>query len=183
MSRIAYRYAKSLLDLCIERNEVDAVAQNMSDLHATIRQSRELELMLTSPVIKGDAKWKVMTTLFEKSMGVTTMKFVHLIIEKGRESYLKDVAYSLAGLVRTHRNQVLAEVVTAAPLDESTRQAILVAAQSLTTAQIQITERVDSSLIGGFVVRVGDKQLDASIAQKIKQLKREFSENNFVPGI
>jgi F-type H+-transporting ATPase subunit delta len=183
MSRIAYRYAKSLLDLCIERNEVDAVAQNMSDLHATIRQSRELELMLTSPVIKGDAKWKVMTALFEKSMGNTTMKFVHLMIEKGRESFLKDVAYSFAGLVRTHRNQVLAEVVTAAPLDAATRQAILVAAQSLTTAQIEITERVDSSLIGGFVVRVGDKQLDASIAQKIKQLKREFSENNFVPGI
>jgi F-type H+-transporting ATPase subunit delta len=53
----------------------------------------------------------------------------------------------------------------------------------LTSAQIEITERVDPSLIGGFVVRVGDQQLDASIAQKIKQLKREFSENEFVPGI
>ena len=68
-------------------------------------------------------------------------------------------------------------------MNDSSRQAILAAAQSLTTAQIEITERVDPSLIGGFVVRVGDQQLDASIAQKIKQLKREFSENEFVPGI
>ncbi len=183
MSRIANRYAKSLLDLCIERNELDAVALNMSELHATIRGSHELELMLSSPVIKGDLKWKVVTALFEKSMEVITMKFIHLMIEKGRESFLKDVSKSFTELVRVHRNQVLAEVVTAAPMNDASRQTILAAAQSLTSAQIEITERVDPSLIGGFVVRVGDQQLDASIAQKIKQLKREFSENEYVPGI
>lgn len=183
MSRIAYRYAKSLLDLCVERKEVDAVAQNMGDLHATIRGSRELELMLTSPVVKGDLKWKVVSTLFEKNMEATTLKFMHLMIEKGREAFLKDVAGSFIDLVRVHRNQVLAEVVTAAPLNDASRQAILKAAQSLTSSQIEMSERVDANLIGGFVVRVGDQQLDASIAQKIKQLKREFSENEFVPGI
>lgn len=183
MSRIAYRYAKSLLDLCIERNEVDAVALNMSELHTTIRGSHELELMLSSPVIKGDLKWKVITTLFEKSMEEVTMKFIHLMIEKGREAFLKDVSKSFTDLVRIHRNQVLADVVTAAPMNEESRKAILAAAQSLTSAQIEITERVDPTLIGGFVVRVGDQQLDASIAQKIKQLKREFSENEYVPGI
>ncbi len=183
MSRIANRYAKSLLDLCVERNEVDVVAQNMSELHATIRGSHELELMLSSPVIKGDLKWKVVVALFEKSMADITMKFIHLMIEKGRESFLKDVSKSFTELVRAHRNQVLAEVVTASPMNETSRQTILAAAQSLTTAQIEITERVDPSLIGGFVVRVADQQLDASIAQKIKQLKREFSENEFVPGI
>jgi F-type H+-transporting ATPase subunit delta len=183
MSRIAYRYAKSLLDLCIERKEEDGVAKDMEMLFEAIRENRELSLLLQSPVVKGDMKLKIMDKVFASNIQVTTQKFIHLMIEKGRESYLKDVAFSFADQVRSHRNQILAEVTTAVPMDEVMRKAVTEAAQSLSKNTIQLTEKVNSDLIGGFIVRVGDQQLDTSIAARIKQLKREFSENEYVPEL
>jgi F-type H+-transporting ATPase subunit delta len=96
---------------------------------------------------------------------------------------LKEIAESFSALVRKHNNEVLAFVTTAEVMNESTRQAILNKAQSLTTETVTIQEKVDSDLIGGFIIRVGDKQLDASIASQIKQLKRDFSENEYVSEI
>ena len=83
-------------------------------------------------------------------------------------------------LVRKYNNEVLAYVTTAEAMNDTTRQAILSKAQSLTTETVTIQEKIDSDLIGGFIIRVGDKQLDASIASQIKQLKRDFSENEYV---
>jgi F-type H+-transporting ATPase subunit delta len=183
MSRIAYRYAKSLLDLCIERKEVEAVSKDMAMLHSTLMASRDLELMLKSPVVKGDTKLKVMDKVFQSNIHTTTNQFIHLMTEKGREAFLKEIAESFSALVRKHNNEVLAFVTTAEVMSESTRQAILNKAQSLTTETVTIQEKVDADLIGGFIIRVGDKQLDASIASQIKQLKRDFSENEYVSEI
>jgi F-type H+-transporting ATPase subunit delta len=180
MSRIAYRYAKSLLDLCIERKEVEAVSKDMAMLHATILASRDLELMLKSPVVKGDTKLKVLDKVFQSNIHATTHQFIHLMTEKGRESFLKGIAESFTSLVRKHNNEVLAYVTTAETMNDTTRQAILSKAQSLTSEKVTIQEKVDAALIGGFIIRVGDKQLDASIASQIKQLKRDFSENEYV---
>jgi F-type H+-transporting ATPase subunit delta len=85
--------------------------------------------------------------------------------------------------VRAHRNQILAEVTTAVPMDDAMRKSVTEAAQSLSKNTIQLTEKINPELIGGFIVRVGDRQLDTSIAAQIKQLKREFSENEYVPGL
>lgn len=180
MSRISYRYAKSLLDLCIERKEVEAVSKDMAMLHSTLIASRDLDLMLKSPVVKGDTKLKVMDKIFQSNIHATTNQFIHLMTEKGREAFLKEIAESFVALVRKHNNEVLAYVTTADVMNDSTRQAILNKAQSLTTEKVTIQERIDASLVGGFIIRVGDKQLDASIASQIKQLKRDFSENEYV---
>jgi F-type H+-transporting ATPase subunit delta len=183
MSRIAYRYAKSLLELCIQRKEEDAVAKDMELLYTSIRENRELSLLLQSPVVKGDMKLKIMDKVFASNIQVVTQKFIHLMIEKGREAYLKEVAFSFADQVRAHRNQILAEVTTAVPMDDAMRKSVTEAAQSLSKNTIQLTEKINPELIGGFIVRVGDRQLDTSIAAQIKQLKREFSENEYVPGL
>ncbi len=183
MSRIAYRYAKSLLDLCIERNEVDRVTQDMNFLNEAISGSRELSLLLQSPVVKGDAKSKILSKIFGSQVHETTHKFMTLMIEKGRESFLGDVSFSFIELVRVYRNEVLAEVTTAWAMDDATRKEVLVAAQALTKSKIELTEKVNPDLIGGFIVRVGDQQIDTSIAQQLKQLKREFSENEYIPEL
>ena len=183
MSRIAYRYAKSLLDLCIERKEVDRVSQDMTFLNQSIGDSRELALLLQSPVVKGDMKLKILDKIFGSSIHETTQKFIHLMTEKGREAFLGGVASSFVEQVRVHRNQVLAEVITAVPMDDTTRKEVLSAAQTLTKSQIELTEKVNTDLIGGFIVRVGDQQIDTSIAHQLKQLKREFSENEYIPEL
>jgi F-type H+-transporting ATPase subunit delta len=183
MSRIAYRYAKSLLDLCIERNEVDRVSQDMNFLNQSIHESRDLALLLKSPVVKGDAKAKILDKIFGQQVHGTTHQFMKLMIEKGRESFLGDVSSSFIDLVRVHRNEVLAEVTTAVKMDDATRKEVLVAAQALTKNKIELTEQVNPDLIGGFIVRVGDQQIDTSIAQQLKQLKREFSENEYIPEL
>jgi len=183
MSRIAYRYAKSLLDLCIERNEVDAVSLDMAYLHEVMKESRDFSLLLQSPVVKGDMKLKIMDKIFAGQIHNTTSKFIHLMTEKGRESYLKEISGSFIQQVRAHRNEVLAEVITAVPMSEDTRNAVREAAKALTTKTIDLTEKVNPELIGGFVVRVGDQQIDTSIASQIKRLKREFSENEYIPEL
>ena len=92
MSRIAYRYAKSLLDLCIERNQVEAVSKDMAYLHELMKESREFSLLLQSPVVKGDMKLKIMDKIFSGQIHNTTTKFIHLMTEKGREAFLKEIS-------------------------------------------------------------------------------------------
>jgi F-type H+-transporting ATPase subunit delta len=182
-NRIASRYAKSLLDLTVEKGMLDAVQADMLVLDAAIEGSRDLQLLLSSPTIKADKKNAILAEIFKSNISDLTMSFVKLLTQKGREGVLGAVVNSFIDQVRTYKGIVLAEVISAVELDESTLQKISAIAEQLAGKKIELVQKMDSSLIGGFILRVGDKQVDQSVLGKIQSLKREFAENPYIPEL
>lgn len=181
--RISSRYAKSLLDLAIEKGELERVYADMQTVNQVFRGSRELELLLQSPVVKGDKKVKIIQLIFADKLSNISSMFVNLIISKGRESLLLEVAQSFISQYKIYKKITVVELTSAVTIDAGTRAKILAAAAEMSEGSIELVEKVDSELIGGFVLKVNDRQVDTSISSKLRNLKREFSNNPYIPEL
>lgn len=174
--RAASRYAKALLDLTVEKKIEDAVYADMQLVNSVIGESKDLELLLKSPVVKSDKKENILKEIFEGKIDKVSFTFIELIVSKGREFMLKDICESYLSEYKKHKNIIEAKVISANKLTEESKKKI---AQLLNAdgAKVDITEKIDPTLIGGFLVQVDDKQIDATIKGKLLQLKQEFSSN------
>jgi F-type H+-transporting ATPase subunit delta len=180
--RFPSRYAKALLDLSVEQNQLEAVYADMQLVAASIGGSKDLELLLKSPVVNSDKKSAILKAVFTQLNKVTD-GFIQLLVSKGRESFLADIAHSFIAQYKSMKGITVAYVKTAVALDGATRDKIIAQAKSLAGGSIEIDEVVEPELIGGFVLRVGDQLIDHSVSGKLKSLKREFSENLYVAEI
>lgn len=181
--RIASRYAKSLLDLCIEKGYLDAVQADMKVLDAAIDGNRDLRVMLSSPVVKADKKVDILERIFKSNVSEVTMAFITLLTKKGREGLLSEIVDSFNNQLRAHQGISKASVISAVALDASSKAKVLEAAVKLAGGKVELVESIDASLIGGFVLKVGDKQIDTAISSRIKALKREFEDNPYIPEL
>jgi F-type H+-transporting ATPase subunit delta len=181
--RIASRYAKSLLDLCIEKGQLDAAQADMVMLKGIMDESRDLRLMLSSPVVKADKKVDILQKLFDGKLNAITMAFITLLTRKGREGFLPEIVTSFLNQLRKHQGITVAEVTSAVALDAGSRAKMMESATKMAGGQVELVEKVDVTLIGGFILKVGDKQIDSAIANRIKALKREFAENPYIAEI
>ena len=181
ISRISTRYAKSLIDLAIERNELEAVKKDISNFTEALK-SRDLYLFLKSPIIPSQKKNSIFRTVFDGKVGKTTMAFFDIIIKKGRETYLPEIATDFLQQYRDYNKISVVKITSATPLSASSREAIKtkLLTSSITLDKLEITEVIDPALIGGFVVEIGDRLYDASISHQLDQLKKQFSDNQIV---
>lgn len=179
-SRAASRYVKSLLDLAVEKNALEEVHRDMRLLSQTASESRDFQLLLQSPVIKHDKKLAILRAIFKGKVHSLTAAFFEIITRKNREPILLDVAREFHDAYNAFKGIGTATVTTAVPLDPQLRAQFdkLVRAYS-DKKQIELIEKVAPELIGGFVLNVGDRQVDASIRSKIKTLQVKFSQNPF----
>lgn len=182
-SKIGIRYAQALAGLAGERNEIQAVYADMKSFAAAYSGSEELRTMLKSPVIKFDKKIAVLKTLFAGIAPVTQLFFDKIVKEK-REKYLGDMAQAFINQVDASNGIFTVHVKTASPLNAENRAQIQkLAKENLSVGNVQeirFDETVDPSLLGGFILTVGDRQIDTSFAHKLKELERSFSENIYV---
>jgi F-type H+-transporting ATPase subunit delta len=182
-SRVSFRYAKSLLDLSLEKGQLEQVREDMQLVLDTVRESKDLSLMLKSPVIKTDKKLEVLKAIFGGKIGVISSQFIDIITRKRREMELEGIADSFLSQYKAHKQILTAVITTASGLDKSLREKVLQIVKGSTNSEVELTEKVNKDLIGGFVLRVGDQQVDASILRQIKNLDRSFSENPYVKEI
>ncbi|MEP3208435.1 MAG: ATP synthase F1 subunit delta [Maribacter sp.] len=173
-SRAALRYAKAILDLAVENKAEDALEKDMRNIVETISSSDELREMLASPVIKGTAKKEALVAIFKGSNKVTEGA-ISMLVDNKRVSMLNEVATKYLILNEKLKGKDVAFVTTAVPLTAALEKKVLSKVAELTGNQVSIENKIDESIIGGFVLRVGDLQYDASIANKLSSLKREFT--------
>lgn len=179
-TKIARRYAKSLLGLARERNMSDKVFTDMELIAATCATSRELVTLLRNPIVQGDKKEAVIKALFGSKIDAVTNGFLTIVIRKGRESYLDGIAAEYVKIHKEEQGIVSAVVTTSTKMDENMRASILAIVKGMKGDKVELTEKVDADLIGGFVLRVGDQQHDASVSRKLRQLKNEFDDNLYI---
>lgn len=182
-TRVSFRYAKSLLDLSLEKGQLEQVREDMQLVLDTIRDNHELSLMLKSPIIKTDKKNEVLKAIFGGKIGVISSEFINIITHKRREMELEGIASAFLAQYKNHKKILTAVITTASGLDKGLREKVLQIVKGSTQAEVELTEKVNKDLIGGFVLRVGDQQVDASIRRQIRNLDRSFSENPYIKEI
>ncbi len=167
------RYAQSLLEIAVDQNQLDAVYNDMHLIGTTISESKDLSILLNSPVVKSSKKNDVLNAVFGAKISDHTKKFLTLVTDRNRAALLEDIAYSFVNLYKEERNIIVAEVTSAVKLDDNQKKNIIDLLK--TDATIEMVEKIDPSIIGGFIVRVGDKQIDASILSELSNLKQALN--------
>jgi F-type H+-transporting ATPase subunit delta len=179
--RLATRYAKSLLDLAIEQNRLEEVFKDMQWLHDVCKASREFVTLLRSPVVKADTKQKIVAAVTNGNIGEMTHGFVRLMIRKGRESFLPEVVDAFITQYKVNKNIHTIKLTTATEVSEDMKKAIVEQVKKTSgLVNIELETFVNSELIGGFVLQAGDKLVDASIAYDLKNIARQFENNDFI---
>jgi len=180
-SRVASRYVKSLLDLAVSQGALDKVHADMQLFAGTIGKNRDLELMLKSPVIKHDKKNSILSAIFKSKVSALTMAFIDILTKKNREPLLPEISAEFHNAYNRYKGVGKASVTTTVPMDEKTRQQFETIVKKLSNSkEVELDEKVDKELIGGFILNVEDKQIDASIRNSLKKLKLKFSENPYI---
>jgi F-type H+-transporting ATPase subunit delta len=182
--RLANRYAKSLIDLATEKGQLETVYADMKYLEAVCKVSKDFVAVLKSPIIKSDQKNSIISAVTNDKVSELTASFNKLLIRKGRESELPEIAYSFIDLYNEIKDIHKVKLTTAVPVSEEMKQAIenkVKAEQGFGT--IELETATNEKLIGGFVLEFGDKLVDASILRDLKDIKKQFNENLFVHGM
>lgn len=173
-TKVAIRYAKALLELAIDQKKVDSVLGDMNFLLQTNNETKDFELLIASPIVNGSKKIEIFEKVFE-SFEEVTLSFVKLITKNGRENLLPEIAQAFDAQVKEYKGIVPITLTSAVTLDDNTKEAILAKVQTLVTGQLEVEEKIDESLIGGFMVRMGDTQIDASVASQLNNLKQRLT--------
>ncbi len=173
-SKSASRYSQALLDLAIEQGNLDTIAADMKFMAEVCAENHDLELMLESPIVKADKKIAVLNAVFDQFDKVTK-SFVELIVKNRREGLLPQIAASFDAQLKEYKGIVPVKLVSAKPLDAGVKKTILSNLEKSVKGTLEVTEELNPDLIGGFIVRMGDTQIDASVASQLGQLKTRLT--------
>jgi F-type H+-transporting ATPase subunit delta len=180
-SRVASRYVKSLLGLAVEQGALEQVHNDMLLFDRICEQNRSFVLMLKNPIIKHSKKRDILEALFKGKVHDLTMAIFDIITRKNREALLPAIANEFHQAYNVYKNISTATITTAFPIDNELRSQFEGMVKSISKKdKVELKEEIDKDMIGGFVLDVGDKQIDASLKNKLKMLKVKLSHNPYI---
>ena len=175
--KLSNRYAKSLADIALKNNAMDATLQDMKLVLEACKSISELRQLLRSPIIKTKKKIKIIQEIFSSRISITTLNFIEMITVKKREAFLQTIAESFI-VIYKRINQIETVTVTSVnPLEQDYKERLIAEVKKTGCKKVELIEKTSSDLIGGVIIKYGDKQIDASIKTKINRLKKTFSKN------
>ncbi|MBW7892894.1 MAG: ATP synthase F1 subunit delta [Chitinophagaceae bacterium] len=182
--RLAGRYAKSLIDLAREQNQLEQVYADMVFLQSVCRQSREFVLLMRSPVIHADKKNNILMAITQHRVGNLTTAFNKLLVQKGRESILPEITQAFIDQYNALKGIHRVRLSTATPIGEALKKEIEQKVQTdASMPRVEFETVVREELIGGFVLEFDDKRVDASILRDLKDIQKQFKSNIYVRNI
>ena len=179
--RIATRYAKSLIGLAIETNQLEKAYEDMQWLKSVCKTNRDFVNLLRSPIINADTKKKIVEAIISGRVTALTSGFISLLITKSRESSLPEIITAFVDQYKQHKEIHTIKLTSATPLSDEMKKAIVDQVRKTGGLQnIELHEEIDQDLIGGFVLQIGDKLVDASIAYDLRAIAKQFENNDFI---
>lgn len=172
--RAAIRYAKAILEIADSKGVASEVSADMTLIATTITGNSELTHFIQNPLIKTDTKKNVVSEVFA-SVNPVTQNLFHLLLENKRFEILAAIAVEYNNLFDVMNGVEVAKVTTAFPMDAALEAKVLAKIATFSDKKVTIENTVDASIIGGFILRIGDKQYNASVANRLHVLKRELS--------
>lgn len=181
--RLGDRYANSILELAKERGLVDRVRDDFALVMKVCKSNPDFVRMLESPLIHSEKKQSILNEIFKGSFCEITQSLMEIIVRKKREAYLDDIAERYLFQYDKLSNVTRGELVSAYALNAEQKAAIKKLVEQEMKTDFVLTERIDPDLIGGFILRIGDREFDASIAARLRGLKQEFDSNPYVKAL
>jgi F-type H+-transporting ATPase subunit delta len=179
-TRVAGRYAKSLVDLSLEQNMLEKVYEDMLYLKRLLND-REFVLMLKSPIVTADKKQAVLNALTNGRISDLTAKFNTLLIRKGRETNMPEVIDAFIEQYKAYKKIRVVKLTTATEVSEEMKQTIISKVKSMgDMSNIELISVVDPALIGGFVLKIGDQVYDTSISNELNNISKQFQNNDYI---
>ena len=177
--RIASRYAKSLLELAEEKKSLAKVAKDIELFDSICESNRDFVVMLRNPIINHGQKLAILQKLFKGKVNALTLSMFEIVTRKGREQYLPEMAKAFKHQYNVMQGIVEATVTTVAPMTAAIKKELSDVLKKLTKdSKVVLTEVVDPEIIGGFVLKIGDKQIDDSVSSRLRAVKLQFKESN-----
>jgi len=173
-SKIAVRYAKALFELALDSGAVDTVYRDMKAVNLLCSMD-EVKTVINNPVIPQQKRKEVIVALAGDDADKLTVKFIGLMFGHGRGDYLASAARNFIDLTRRHRGIRQVTVTTAVPVSGSLKEEMAELIAGKGKGGIEYIEQVDGSLIGGFILRVDDAYIDASVRSRLNKYRKEFS--------
>lgn len=179
--RLAARYAKSLIDFSIELGQLEQVYKDILYLRGVFQTSKELVNFLNNPVITSDQKLQVIKTLNSERTGEVTKSFNRLLIKKGRENYLPEIAEAFIGQYKQHKGIHTVTLTTAIPVSDEVKNTIISRIKKDgQMKEVELICIVQENIIGGFILEGNGKRIDASVAYDLSKIKNRFLTNEFI---
>ena len=175
--QVASRYAKSIIDLAVEQNALEPIKKDIELFLGTCRANPALQAILKNPIISLDKKANILDGLFGDKLHKMILSFFHIVFRKGRSEILYATAKEFISQYNIIKNVVKATVTSASPLSKENIAQIEDVVKQATKGEVILSAQVDPDLIGGFILKVGDKQFDTSLSSKLNKLKKEFENN------
>jgi F-type H+-transporting ATPase subunit delta len=179
--RLASRYAKSLLDLAVEQNAVEGTLQDIHTLDSLCVQSRDFANMLRSPIIKADKKQDIINAVIGSKLTPLVQSFVKLMVNKGRESNMPEIATAFISQYKEMKNIKTVKLTLAAPVSDAVKKTIIKRITGdVPDSQVEVKEVINPDIIGGFILQLDDKLIDASVRRDLNDVKTQFQKNIYV---
>lgn len=182
-SKVARSFGKALLDLSVEQGILEKVKADMELVLATCKESRELQVVLNSPVVTEQKKKRILSDIFEGKVQSLTLAFLNLLAHKGRLNHVIDIAFTFDALYLNHKNILRTVIKSVDGVSATLKKKVEEMVKAGYQKEVLIEEQKDPSLIGGFVINIEDKQIDASVLKQLSILYNSFSENPYLSKI
>jgi len=182
--RLATRYAKSLIDLSMEKGLMATVYADMQYLQGVSKASREFVNLLRSPVVKADKKENVITAVTKGKVSELTAAFIKLLVNKGRESDLPEIVSAFVDQYNALMGIHKVKLTTAVPVADNIKDNIVNRVKASTGLEnVELETKVNEDLIGGFVLEFNNNLVDASVLRDLKDIKKQFADNEWIHNI
>ncbi len=179
--RLAQRYAKSLIDVATELKQLDTVKEDVLFLKSVVDKSRDFVLMLNSPIINSDKKYKIIKAIVKDNISHTTDTFLKLLCNKGREANLRGIISSFIQQFNSIRGLHTAKLTTAASISKDLLDSFVTKIKKSTSYDnVQLEAVVDDKIIGGFILEMEGKLIDNSIRRNLHDVKKQFENNDYL---
>ncbi|MCW3092034.1 MAG: synthase delta chain [Ferruginibacter sp.] len=179
--RLATRYAKSIIDLAVEQNQLDAVYNDMKFILRICKSNPDFVALLRSPIIKPTIKGKIIGSIVKERVSALTAAFIKLLVVKTRELNLPEIADAFVDQYNTINNIHKVKITTAVAMSEPLKAALLSKVIANTPiGSIDLETVVDEKLIGGFILETGGRSLDTSVLKDLNEVKKQFNNNEYL---
>ncbi len=177
--RVNTNYAKALFLLASDRGQADRVSEDMRLIGRVTAENKELGVVFANPTVRSDKKAAIMQELFGAQVCDETMVFLRFVVRKNRSVYLHGISEAYLAIYRETRGIVLSDLVTHQPIDDTAREEVTRVVSEYTGRQVELHDRTDAKMLGGFKLEFDNKMYDARIRTKIRKLRLAFANNEY----
>jgi F-type H+-transporting ATPase subunit delta len=175
--QLANKYAVAIFELAKEENELEAYGEQLTQVSQVVAAQADLKAFINNPQVQPLAKKELLSKLFKEDLASSVYNFIMLLVDKRRESLLEEIAGRYQALSNAARNIVEAEVTVTSELSDAQKKSLIAKLEKVTGKKVLISTHIDKSIIGGLVVKMGDKLIDGSVVSQMKSLQKQLMAN------